>query len=136
MADLARRALAEDFRAIDRLVNEFRSGRNRFDRPGEALFCARQADRLVGCCGLNSDPYANDPALGRVRRLYVHPDQRRRGIARALIAAVEDSATGTFEHLQLYTGACAAAAFYEALGYARIIGVPRVSHRKSIGVTI
>ena len=33
--------------------------------------------RLVGVCGLNVDPYLDDPSVGRVRHLYVLVAARR-----------------------------------------------------------
>jgi len=38
---------------VRRLADEWASGSNRFDRPGEALFVAREGDRVVGIGGLN-----------------------------------------------------------------------------------
>jgi hypothetical protein len=35
------------FRAIERLVTDWETGVNRFDRPGEALFIARQGAPLA-----------------------------------------------------------------------------------------
>src|SRR5882672_6865776 len=36
---------------VRRLAEEFVNGRNRFDRPGEALFAATLAGRTIGVCG-------------------------------------------------------------------------------------
>ena len=51
----------QGFRFVRRLVDEWRSGANRFDRPGEVLFAARAGDDVIGVCGLNIDPHADDP---------------------------------------------------------------------------
>src|SRR2546423_527345 len=48
-------------RFVRRLADEWTSGANRFDRPGEALFLARSGDDVIGVCGLNIDPYAAQP---------------------------------------------------------------------------
>src|SRR5438876_6602699 len=58
-------------RFVRRLVEEWSSGANRFDRPGEALFGARVGGQWVGVCGVNVDPYAAEERVGRVRHLYV-----------------------------------------------------------------
>jgi len=104
-------------RFVRRLVDEWDNGANRFDRPGEVLFGARVAGRLVGVCGLNVDPYARDERVGRVRHLYVLSDFRRLGVARRLMAHVIAAAGGRFDNLRLRTHNPAAARLYEALGF-------------------
>src|SRR5919197_848133 len=42
---------------VRKLAEEWTSGTNRFDGPGELLIVARRANELVGVCGLNVDPY-------------------------------------------------------------------------------
>src|ERR1700730_5121053 len=69
----------QGFRFVRRLVEEWESGANRFDRRGEVLFVARVGDEVVGVCGLNVDPHAGDPAIGRVRHLYVRVSPRGGG---------------------------------------------------------
>jgi len=102
---------------VRRLVDEWASGANRFDRSGEALFAARIEGRLVGVCGLNVDPYSAEPRLGRVRHLYVLSAYRRRGIGRRLVARVIATARGRFDRLRLSTGNPVAAQFYERMGF-------------------
>jgi uridine kinase len=110
---------AEGRRFVRRLAEEWASGANRFDGPGEALFVAWQGGRAVGVCGLNVDPYATTPGVSRVRHLYVLRAARRLGVGRALVAAVIDAARGAFDELRLRTGNLAAAALYEAMGFRR-----------------
>ncbi len=107
----------EGFRFLRRLYDDYVSAANRFDRPGEGLFVAWLRDRPVGMCGLNRDPFAHDDAAGRLRRLYVHPSVRRRGVGRSLVAAVVAEARGTYRILRLRTDNPAAGAFYCALGF-------------------
>ena len=71
LAALLAESEQQGFRFVRRLVEEWESGANRFDRPGEALFVARVGNDVVGVCGLHVDPYADDPKIGRVRHLYV-----------------------------------------------------------------
>jgi ribosomal protein S18 acetylase RimI-like enzyme len=119
---------AGGLRLVRRLVDEWTSGANRFDRPGEALFVARIAGEIVGVCGLNLDPYAAAPTIGRVRHLYVSLAHRRRGIGRRLMAEVVAAARGRFERLHLRTTNPAAAALYERLGFRRLDDVPDCTH--------
>src|SRR5262245_61827698 len=90
-------------RIVRRLVDDWAAGANRFDRPGEALFGASMAGRLVGMCGLNVDPYAADPRIGRVRHLYVLTTCRRHGVGRQLVARVLEGAADHCDSLRLRT---------------------------------
>lgn len=104
---------------VRRLVDEWSSGVNRFDRPGEALFVARRGIRPVGVCGLNVDPYAGREDVGRVRHLYVLATDRRLGIGERLVVKVIAVAWERFDRLQLRTNNPGAAALYERLGFRR-----------------
>src|SRR4029453_15698050 len=70
---------AGGLRLLRRLVGEWSSGAERFDRPGEGLFAAWQAGRAVGVCGLAQDVYARAPGVGGARHLSVAPAARGRG---------------------------------------------------------
>lgn len=104
-------------RLVRRLVEEWTSGANRFDRPGETLLGAWVDGQVVGVCGLNIDPYAAEEGVGRVRHLYVLTAFRRRGVGRQLVAAVIEAARGRFGTLRLRTGNPEAARVYEAIGF-------------------
>jgi GNAT superfamily N-acetyltransferase len=104
-------------RIVRRLAEEWGNGANRFDRPGEALFGARGAGRLLGVCGLNVDPYAGDDRIGRVRHLYVLSESRRQGVGQRLVQRVIQVARGRFDDLRLHTSNPEAARLYEALGF-------------------
>ena len=109
----------QGFRFVRRLMEEWESGANRFDRPGEVLFVARVGDEVVGVCGLNVDPHADDPAIGRVRHLYVRVSHRRSGIGEQLVADVLEAARGRFARLHLRTTDLTAARLYERFGFRR-----------------
>ncbi len=117
LADLVAESEQAGFRFVRKLVNEWASGANRFAAPGEALFAARVNCRLVGVGGLNVDPYAREPGVGRVRHLYVLAAYRRKGIGRSLVEAIVTAARGSFGRLRLRTDTVEAAQFYEALGF-------------------
>jgi len=115
----------QGFGFVRRLADEWGSGANRFDRPGEVLFVARSGDDVVGVCGLSVDPYADDPKVGRVRHLYVLVPRRRAGIGEHLVADIIGTARGRFERLHLQTTTAAAARLYERLGFRRTAGRDR-----------
>jgi GNAT superfamily N-acetyltransferase len=128
MAPLVAESEGEGWRFVRRLADEWAAGSNRFDQPGEALLAAWMADRLVGVCGLNADPYAADPAVGRVRRLYVLRAFRGRGVARRLLQAVIQIARGRFRSLRVRTENPAAGRLYCQLGFVPAVGVADCTH--------
>ncbi len=127
---LARTAQLEGFTMVERLIENYHAGKNRFDRRGEALFLVHDGSQLIGAGGVNIDPYFADDELGRVRHLYIEPESRRRGIGRMLMQHIEQHASSYFKQLQLFTPTVAAAIFYEHLGYMPVSHLPRVSHVK------
>jgi ribosomal protein S18 acetylase RimI-like enzyme len=91
---------------------------------GLALLVARQAGRIAGSVQLDCDTPANQPHRAEIRKLLVHPDFRRQGIARALMAEVEALARRrgrSLITLDTRTGD-QAEMLYAALGY-RTVGV-------------
>ncbi len=128
LAPLIAESESEGWRFLRRLIDDWTSGANRFDRPGEVFFVARVAGLIVGVCGLNVDPYAADELTGRVRRLYVLRDYRGNGIGRRLVEAVVAAAMGRFRSLRVRTENPDAARFYECLGFANITGDLECTH--------
>jgi GNAT superfamily N-acetyltransferase len=120
-------------RFVRRLAEDWATGRNRFDRPGEALFGALTDGHLVGVCGLNVDPYAAEPRVGRVRHLYVLTAHRRLGVGRQLVVTVVAAARGPFAMLRLGTVNPEAARLYEALGFRRHPADAHCTHTMKLG---
>jgi GNAT superfamily N-acetyltransferase len=118
----------EGWRFVRRLADDWASGLNRFDQPGEALLGAGVDGTLVGVCGLNVDPYAGDPTIGRVRRLYVLETFRRRGVGNLLVQAVLQAARNRFRLLRVRTENATAGRLFERLGFVPAVGVPDCSH--------
>jgi N-acetylglutamate synthase-like GNAT family acetyltransferase len=124
-------SVKEGFSPMQWLREQWDSGTNRFSEPGEALYVARLGGKLVGVCGLNRDPFARDSGTGRLRRLYVLPEMRRRGIGRVLVVRVLEDAQGHFDRVNLRTLDDQSAEFFEALGFARLDGVEGATHKIS-----
>ena len=59
---------------------------------GRVLLVARSGGRIVGTVQLGYDTLPNQPHRAEVSKLLVHPECRRRGIARALMAELERQA--------------------------------------------
>jgi len=124
---LVEESLAQGFRAIHRLVDEWQTEKNRFSKPGEALFAAWFADHVIGVCGLNQDPYADANQIGRIRRLYVQQAYRRQGVGRQLVEQIICTAKPNFVELRLRTTDAIAAHFYASLGF-HPVNLPNCTH--------
>jgi GNAT superfamily N-acetyltransferase len=124
------------FRFLRRLADEWYAGTNRFDGPGEALFMATCNRTVVGVCGLNIDPYAQDARTGRVRHLYVVARCRRAGVGQALVAQVVAAASPTFARLTLRSNTAEGDAFYRAIGFSQADGIAEASHVMLLDIVV
>jgi GNAT superfamily N-acetyltransferase len=122
----------EGFEPINWLQKDWRSGKNKFAKPGEALYVARSDDRLVGVCGVNRDPYTKSDSICRLRRLYVLPQFRRMGVGRLLVERAFEDARIHFTGIRLRTFDEQAAAFFEALGFREVKDQGVATHEKRL----
>jgi putative acetyltransferase len=87
---------------------------------GQGFFVVARLDgRPVGCGAVR----VLEPGVGEVKRMYVRPTARRRGVAQAVLATLEATARETGMHtLRLETGTRQpeANALYEKQGYRSI----------------
>lgn len=90
------------------------------------LLAARQGDRIVGTVQLRLAPLPNSRHRAEVAKLLVHRDARRRGIARALLAAIEDVARREGRTLLVLDTISGSEAdhLYRALGWTEVGSVP------------
>lgn len=122
----------EGFRPIQWLRDEWEAGANRFSLPGEAFYTARMEGRLVGVCGVNQDPFAQKAKIARLRRLYVIPELRRKGVGRQLVKRALEDAVKNFEVIRLRTVDSNSAAFFEAIGFIKVKGDESATHLKGL----
>jgi N-acetylglutamate synthase-like GNAT family acetyltransferase len=81
------------------MVRNWKNGVNRFNRPGEALYCVEHEGRIVGICGRAIDPA--DPSVLQLRHAYVLPEWRQLGIGSALLQRLLDVPQGMFRKITL-----------------------------------
>ena len=115
---LAEEAEEFGFTFVSRSIAEAKSGANWFDQPGECFLGAFINGQLIGCGGLNNDPYT-DQIVGRLRHIYVLNNFRRKGVARQIVQRLLDGSKGRFDVVRLRTPNSTADRFYEALGFQR-----------------
>jgi GNAT superfamily N-acetyltransferase len=99
------------------LLDEWASGFERFDGPGEALFAAFDGDTLVGIGGVANE--TDTPAM-RMRRLYVLTDWRKRGVGRLLANAMMEHGFRSAARLTCNARPPGAAEFWDAMGFVRV----------------
>jgi len=128
-AALRAAADAENIRNVARLEENWRSGAERFEKPGELLLAAFDGETLVAIGGLTVEPDTTVHAL-RLRRLYVHPDRRKHGIGRALATALTDHGFGSVDLLTLNAGVPGAGQFWDTLGFRRVTSDSRTHELK------
>jgi ribosomal protein S18 acetylase RimI-like enzyme len=116
-------ALQEGFLFIERLCKEWQNGKNRFAAPGEKLYGCMDQAALVAIGGLTRDPFDDRSGIGRIRRVYVRPAWRNRGIGEALVHTLVESARTSFTALHLRTDNPAAARLYERIGFSRSVAL-------------
>jgi GNAT superfamily N-acetyltransferase len=86
------------------------------DQPGAAFLLARESGEAIGCVALR--PITGQ--IAEVKRLFVRPGARGRGLARGLMEKFEQVAAGNgFREIRLETGLLQPAAIrlYDSLGY-------------------
>src|SRR5262245_19169935 len=112
----------EEARAFwrEKVLPDVRTGTRR-------VLVARWGTRIVGTVQLDLSTPPNQKHRAEVLKMLVHPDARRRGIARALMIALESVAQSegkTLLTLDTWTGSYAES-LYQSLGYVTVGVIPR-----------
>nr|WP_295110239.1 GNAT family N-acetyltransferase [uncultured Caulobacter sp.] len=114
--DLVAEASGEGVRNMALLAEGWATGA-RFQDDGEAILVAFLAGELAGVGALSAEPASSEPAR-RLRRFYIRPAMRRRGVATALASALIHEGFDTVALLTVNARASeAAAAFWDAQGF-------------------
>lgn len=108
-------ARREGYHHITRLVQEWSAGETRFEHDGERLLGAYVDQALVGIGGMTVE---RDVAGAlRMRRFYVHPAMRGRGVGRMLALVLLDHARSFCSLVTVHAGNDGAAKFWLSLGF-------------------
>jgi GNAT superfamily N-acetyltransferase len=121
-------SVAEGYSFVQRLWDEYQSGFNTFSDGGALLLGVFDDGVLIAIGGVHPDPYLNNPAIGRIRHVYVLPQQRRRGIAGTLVQALMERTSDTFTTFTLRTLTDHGRAFYADLGFSDAPRFPDATH--------
>ncbi|MGH1415611.1 MAG: GNAT family N-acetyltransferase [Pelagimonas sp.] len=116
---LAAEASQLGYAFMDRLIAEAKSGRNKFDKSGECFCGVFYDDMLVGCGGINQDPYV-DQDVGRLRHVYILSEFRAKGLGSALVKDLLQRSKPNFGIIRLRTSDSNADTFYQAIGFAPV----------------
>jgi GNAT superfamily N-acetyltransferase len=127
MESLRAEARNEGYDFIETLIQEWESGTNRFQGPGEILCGHLDGGLLVAVGGLTCDPFACRSDMGRIRRIYVRPAWRNQGVGRALVAALVQAARRYFRCVRLRAENEGAARLYESMDFVPIAS-PDATH--------
>ncbi|MDY1037485.1 GNAT family N-acetyltransferase [Lelliottia sp. CFBP8978] len=121
-------SIALNFNMLRRLEENWLRGENRFNAPGEKLLGAFLNGKLVGVCGLNRDPFSQQPRAGRIRHLYISEKYRGQGIGKQLLSVVTADASVWFDFLNTHAPQTACG-FYRHAGFTLVADESRVTHR-------
>ncbi|HJV43802.1 GNAT family N-acetyltransferase [Caulobacter sp.] len=114
--DLVGEASGEGVRNMALLAESWRAGA-RFQDDGEALLAAFLVGELAGIGAMSVEAATPEPAR-RLRRFYVRPAMRRRGVATALASALIHEGLDSVDLLTVNARASTAAPpFWESQGF-------------------
>lgn len=122
-ASLAVAAEGEGFAHMRRVIDEWTEGTNRFDKAGEKLLCVYDEGLLVAVGGINHE-FSRADWL-RMRRFYVLPQHRGKGVARLLATQLIEHARNHTTTITVHAGVHAsderAGLFWQAMGFRPLV---------------
>ena len=122
---------AEGYGMVECLLRDYRQGKNQFNETGECLFALLEAHTVIGVAGLNIEPDSSFSNAGRIRRFYIVPSFRGKGLGKALLAVIESRAREYFGRLTVNVGTSGAYGFYESLGF-ETLESESITHLKNL----
>ncbi|MGY4305073.1 GNAT superfamily N-acetyltransferase [Bradyrhizobium sp. USDA 4369] len=111
-------ARADGHANMTRLSAEFAGTPSMFHR----VIAAHVDTVLAGIGAITDEPVSAGQPAWRMRRLYVHRDFRRAGVARTIAADLLRAAAGKVEIVTVHAGSDDAARFWEEMGFDPVAG--------------
>ncbi|RSL33091.1 GNAT family N-acetyltransferase [Salibacterium salarium] len=119
----------EGIRHLTKVEREYAIGETLELNRGEALFGAYHMDgNLLAIGGLSKDPYSNDEETGRIRRLYVSPSYRQKGMGSQLLGKIMEYAAYHYEWLVVMADTPRASQFYFSQGFLETVDHAYATH--------
>ncbi|MFC1933165.1 GNAT family N-acetyltransferase [Chloroflexota bacterium] len=109
----------EGYNMINRLIADYHSGRNKFNKKGEKLIGFLLDNEIIAVCGLNIE--STNDKLGRIRKLYVLKNYQHRGIGTELVKYLVNHAKPYFEGVVVNIGNLPVDNFYKSIGFEPIV---------------
>lgn len=128
-ARLQAAAEAEGFRFLERLRQNWREG-GYSDDAAATLRVAHHGGALIAIGAQSRDEYEGSTLRRRMRHFYVHPAFRRQGAGRALARQLMGDAFALAPILCLRATHALSIAFWDAMGFARVIHESRTHEMK------
>ena len=116
--ELAAASRADGHVHLGRLSSEFVESPAMFYR----MVAARIGGTLAGIGAITDEPASTRQPTWRMRRLYVHRNFRRRGVANAIADALLRVAAREVGRVTVHAGSDEAARFWELMGFDRVEG--------------
>ncbi len=114
LGELLSESKEQGFRFLDRLLNDYKEGRNCFSQKGEILCGVFDSDgRIIGIGGVNFE----SEEVCRLRRFYILSSARRLGIGKELVQYLTIYSSHHFKVMVLHTDTENASRFYESIGF-------------------
>jgi ribosomal protein S18 acetylase RimI-like enzyme len=136
LEELLSESKGQGFRFVERLLTDYKDGRNCFNQKGEILCGVYDSDgRIIGIGGVNFEK----EEVCRLRRFYILSSARRLGVGRALVHYLTDYSSNQFKVMVLHTDTENASMFYESIGFHPQSPYESTTHFKALylkGVTI
>ncbi len=112
-------ALKDEHRFVNRAIDKWKSGENKFSKPGENFWGLFVEKKCIAIGGLVTDNYIkkNNGTIGRVKHVYVAKKYRGLGLSKIIMKLILDEAEKNFKFLRLSATDSIAFHLYESLGF-------------------
>jgi multimeric flavodoxin WrbA/GNAT superfamily N-acetyltransferase len=123
------------YQYLTKMINQWRTGENRFSKPNELLIVYKNAEKVIGIGGINEEPYLKKRDFGRLRDVYVLSQYRRSNIGTQIVEHLIEFGRKHFKTITLRVPEnIEASPFYESLGFLKTGEIETVTHVKNFAL--